>query len=202
MYKQVKTYILIFLLLILGFRSLSSQTTSSPYSIFGLGYLESNAIGPFKAMGGTGIAFLSDKSVNFMNPASYSGLDSLISVFELGVFGKYTMFSTSRETQSLINANLKYVAMGFRIAPWLATSFGFSPYSSIGYSISVDSPVEGTNQEYLKTFTGNGGINQVYLGASVKIVRNLSLGFNAAYLFGNITHTESSTSYTYFLEDF
>ncbi len=59
-----------------------------------LGYLESNSIGPSKAMGGTGIAFLSEKSINMTNPASYSGLDSLLSIFEIAVFGKYTMFST------------------------------------------------------------------------------------------------------------
>lgn len=179
----------------------SSQTTSSPYSIFGLGYLEGNSIGPYKAMGGTSIAFLSDKSINIMNPASYNGLDSLLTIFEVGVFGKYTTFSTSRENQSLVNANLKYIAMGFRISPWLATSFGFSPYSSIGYNITTKAPVEGTNLEYTETFTGTGGVNQVFLGGSVKILKNLSLGFNAAYLFGDITRSESSTEFTYYLED-
>lgn len=201
MFKQVKIFFFILILLVLHLSDGLSQTTSSPYSIFGLGNLESNAIGPFKAMGGTGIAFQSDKSINPMNPASYCGLDSLFSIFELGVFGKYTTYSTNNENQSLVNANLKYIAMGFRIAPWVATSFGFLPYSSIGYEINVNSPVEGTSQEYLKTFSGSGGVNQVYLGASIMPVKNLSLGFNAAYLFGNITHAESSTDYTFYLED-
>jgi hypothetical protein len=199
--RQGKTYILILIILIFKLGSVSSQTTSSPYSIFGLGYLEGNSIGPYKAMGGTSIAFLSDKSINIMNPASYSGLDSLMSIFEVGVFGKYTVFSTSRENQSLVNANLKYMVMGFRITPWLATSFGFSPYSSIGYNITTNAPIEGTNMEYKETFSGEGGVNQVYLGGSVKILKNLSLGFNAAYLFGNITRSESSAEFTYYLED-
>jgi hypothetical protein len=201
MNKPGKTYILILIILIFKLGSVSSQTTSSPYSIFGLGYLEGNSIGPYKAMGGTSIAFLSDKSINIMNPASYSGLDSLMSIFEVGVFGKYTIFSTSRENQSLVNANLKYIVMGFRITPWLATSFGFSPYSSIGYNITTNAPIEGTNMEYKETFSGEGGVNQVYLGGSVKIFKNLSLGFNAAYLFGNITRSESSAEFTYYLED-
>jgi hypothetical protein len=201
MYKPGKTYILILILLIFKLGSVCSQTTSSPYSIFGLGYLEGNSIGPFKAMGGTSIAFLSDRSINIMNPSSYSGIDSLMSIFEVGVFGKYTIFSTSRENQSLVNANLKYMVMGFRITPWLATSFGFSPYSSIGYNITTNAPIEGTDMEYTETFSGDGGINQVYLGGSVKVLKNLSLGFNAAYLFGNITRSESSTDFTYYLED-
>ena len=201
MFKPGKICILVIVLLLFGPGSLSSQTTSSPYSIFGLGYLEGNSIGPFKAMGGTGIARLSNRSINLMNPASYSGIDSLMSIFEVGVFGKYAIFSTSRDNQSLLNANLKYILMGFRIAPWLTTSFGFSPYSSIGYNINMDSPVEGTNLKFLKTFSGQGGVNQVYLGSSIKLLKNLSVGINAAYLFGNITRTESSTAFTYYLED-
>jgi hypothetical protein len=201
MVRPRKTYFLILILLISLTGAGKSQTTSSPYSIFGLGSLESSSTGPFEAMGGTGIAYLSDRSINYMNPASYSGLDSLMSVFETGVFGKYTLFSTSRESQSLVNSNLKYVMMGFRITPWLATSFGFTPYSSIGYNINVQAPLVGSIQDYMKTYTGEGGVNQVYLGGSVRLLKNLSVGFNAAYLFGNITHSESSTVYPYYLED-
>ncbi len=201
MLRMVKTYLLLLVFLLYGSLSAKAQSTSSPYSVFGLGALESSSAGPYKAMGGTGIGFLSNRSVNYMNPASYSGLDSLITVFQVGIFGKYTNFSTSSENQSLINANLKYVLMGFRITPWLATSFGFSPYSSIGYNINSQSYLEGTNLSYLKTFTGEGGVNQVYLGGSVKLLKNLAVGVNAAYLFGNVTHTESATSYSYYLED-
>ena len=201
MLKLTKTYILIIFVLILGPGAVFSQTTTSPYSIFGLGYLEGNSTGPSKAMGGTGLAFLSDRYINSMNPASYTGIDSLISVFELGLFGKYTIYSTKHENQSLLNANLKYIMMGFRITPWLATSFGFSPYSSVGYTINTTSPIEGSTLEYPKTFSGEGGVNQVYIGGSVNLIKGLSLGFNAAYLFGNITHRESSELFSYSLED-
>jgi len=201
MTRQGKIFIIVFICSITQFSALFSQTTSSPYSIFGLGYLESSSIGPNKAMGGTGIAFPSEKSINMTNPASYSGLDSLLSIFEIAVFGKYTMFSTEKETQSAVNANLKYITMGFRISPRIATSFGFAPYSSIGYHINTQAPVEGTNFEFLKSFSGQGGVNQVYLGGSVKVIKNLSLGINAAYLFGDVTHAESSDVFNYSLKD-
>ena len=196
MLRMLKTYMMLLVFVVYGYLSVQAQSTSSPYSVFGLGSLESSSAGPFKAMGGTGIGFLSNRSVNYMNPASYSGLDSLITIFEVGLFGKYTNFSTSTENQSLVNANLKYVLMGFRLTPWLATSFGFSPYSSIGYNINTLSYLEGTNLSYLKTFTGEGGVNQVYLGGSVKLLKNLAVGVNAAYLFGDVTHTESATGYS------
>ena len=60
-------------------------------------------------------------------------------------------------------------------------------------------PVEGTAHQYLETFSGSGGVNQLYVGASVNILKNLSVGVNAAYLFGNITRIESSAAFDYIL---
>ncbi len=201
MVKQFRKYIAILIFLVIAQGPLSSQITTSPYSIFGLGFLEGNSSGTSRAMGGTGLAFLSERSINYSNPASYSGIDSLLSIFELGVFSKYTIYSTKPDNQSLMNANLRHLAMGFRITPWLATSFGFSPYSSVGYTINTTAPIEGSNLEFAKTFTGDGGVNKVFLGGAVSLVKNLSVGVNASYLFGNVTHTESSSVFDYSLED-
>ena len=196
---KVSGLVLIFVVLRSGIAV--SQSTSSPYSIFGLGLIEGNSLGPSKAMGGTGIAFLSDKWINIANPASYSGLDSLLSIFEIGLFGKYTAYSSNDGNQSSVDANFKYVVMGFRITPWLATSFGFTPYSKIGYNINTKADVEGSNMKYNKRFSGEGGINRTYLGTSLKVTKNIALGINASYLFGNITQNEFSETYYYLLSD-
>jgi len=201
MRRQVALYSLAFVLMISVPGTLSSQITTSPYSIFGLGILEGNASGFSRGMGGTNIAFLSETAINYGNPASYDGLDSLLTIFEVGVFSKYTMFQTSHDNQSLLNANFRYMAMGFRVAPWLSTSFGFTPYSSVGYNINSTAFLEGTNIEYPKTYIGNGGVNRVYLGGAVSFIKNLSLGVNASYLFGDVTHIEASEIYEYSLED-
>jgi len=201
MRRLVTPYALAFLLMILVPVTLTSQITTSPYSIFGLGILEGNSSGLSRAMGGTNIAFLSENAINYGNPASYDGLDSLLTIFEIGVFSKYSMFQTSHNNQSLLNANFRYMSMGFRIAPWLSTSFGFTPYSSVGYRINSTAFLEGTSIEYPKTYIGNGGVNRVYLGGAVSFIKNLSLGVNASYLFGDITHIEASEIYEFSLED-
>jgi hypothetical protein len=201
MHKPIKTYTLIIVFLIILVNNVTSQITTSPYSIFGLGCVEGNSLGASKAMGGTGIAFLSGQSVNLLNPASYDGLDSLVTIFELGLFGKYTSFNTNKNNQALFNANFKYIAMGFRIFPRLVTSFGITPYSSIGYTIHTSSDIEGSNLEYSKTFSGEGGVNQSYLGASYKVTKDLIFGINASYLFGTVTHSESSESFYYSLKN-
>jgi hypothetical protein len=195
------TFSLVMICSILLVNNATAQITSSPYSIFGMGSIEENSIGECKAMGGTGIAFLSNHSLNFLNPASNDGLDSLVTIFELGFFGKYTSFSTSKKSQALFDANIKYAAMGFRITPRWATSYGITSYSTIGYNINVLSPVEGSLLTYNKTFSGEGGVNQFNFGNSYKITRNIIFGINAVYLFGTIKHSESSETFNYSIQN-
>lgn len=201
MHKLLRISGLIIILVFLQAGFARSQSSSSPYSIFGLGLIEGNSLGPSKGMGGTGIAFRSATYLNVSNPASFSGLDSLLSIFEIGLFGKYTSYASNTKNQSSIDANFKYVVMGFRITPWMATSFGFTPYSTIGYNINTVADVEGSNLKYTKTFTGEGGVNRTFLSTSFKLTKNLALGVNASYLFGNVTHREVSDTYYYLLED-
>jgi hypothetical protein len=180
---------------------LLAQITSSPYSVFGLGNIEGNSTGINNAMGGTGIAFLSGQTLNLSNPASTGGIDSLLTIFEIGFDGKYTSYTTSRKTQSLFDANFKYLDMGFRITRRWAVSTGITPYSTVGYNINTLSDIEGTTQLYNITYKGDGGVNKFFVGNSVRLTKNLIIGINAVYLFGNVTHSESSEDYSYALEE-
>lgn len=201
MYTPVKSLYLVILFSILLCVNATAQLTSSPYSIFGMGSIEENGLGESRGMGGTGIAFMLGHSVNFLNPASYNGLDSLATVFELGLFGKYTSYNTTDNTQGRFDATVNSIAMGLKPGRRLATSFGITSYSSVGYNINSQSPVEGTVQTYNKTFSGEGGVNQLILGNSYKIANNLFFGINVIYLFGTITHYESSAAFNYSLKD-
>ncbi|HPT21244.1 MAG TPA: hypothetical protein PLR88_04795 [Bacteroidales bacterium] len=201
MHRLAKIYVLISFFSLTLVDQAVSQITQSPYSMFGLGTIEENCVGASRGMGGTGIAFLSGTTLNILNPASYSGIDSLVSIFELGFSGNYTSFDTNEDYKSMFNGNLKYFTMGFRTSPRLATSFGFVPYSTIGYNINSLSGIENSYAEYYETFSGEGGVNKFYLGNSYKLTKNLSLGINAVFLLGNVTHSESSSIFAYKLED-
>jgi hypothetical protein len=174
---------------------------SSPYSMFGLGYIEGNSVGVSNAMGGTGIAFKSGNYINHINPASYSGLDSLYTLYDFGLEAKYTAFKNNKDRQTLFDGNFKYIAMGFRLTSRIATSFGVTPYSTVDYNIGVLTDLEGSNESYYKNFTGEGGVNQLYVGGSYNVSKNLALGINAVYLFGTINNSENVTGYNYSLED-
>jgi hypothetical protein len=176
------------------FMQVRSQSTSSPYSIFAEGLIESSGTGTNQAMGGSGIALHSKYALNSLNPASYTGIDSNSFIFEAGVFGKYTRYKTSSEMQERYDANLRYLAMGCRVTKWWQTSFGFMPYSAVGYSINALDYVEGELTSYYKKYEGNGGINQFYWSHSLRLIKNLSLGLNISYYLGTIENTESGTT--------
>jgi hypothetical protein len=201
MFNKFKNFILLLIIVFCTFRTANSQLTSSPYSIFGLGTQAGNCAGTSIAMGGTGIAFLSGSTLNTVNPASYQGLDSLQTLFDIGLFAKYTSYKTKSSSQALFDANLKYFTMSFRPARRVGTSFGIVPYSSVGYKITTTSYIEGSNTEYNKTYEGDGGVNKVYLGNSYELSNNLFLGVNASFLFGSISRTEVSSDGLYSYKD-
>ena len=112
----------LFILLTLACDIMVAQTTYSPYTLFGAGQIEQGGSGANQALGGTGIAFRSDRSLNNINPASYCGLDSLSFIFDIGVFGKYAIFEKGSLEQKKYSGNFRYIAIGTRLFKWWAAS--------------------------------------------------------------------------------
>ena len=108
--------------------------TNSPYSQYGLGSLADQANGFNKGMGGLGQGYRNGTQVNFSNPASYSSIDSLTFIFDVGMSGQLTHFEENGIKKNARNANFEYVVAGFRAFKHLGVSFGVMPYSSVGYA--------------------------------------------------------------------
>ncbi|MBN2519101.1 MAG: hypothetical protein JXB17_01235 [Bacteroidales bacterium] len=195
MNKKIK---ISFLLLLLFSINLFPQLTSSPYTLFGLGQVEGYKLGVNHALGGTGIAFKTKKSLNNLNPASYSGIDSLLFFFETGIFCKATAYSTLKETQKQYDGSFNYLSIGYRVTKWWANSIGITPYSTVGYNINSTYIIEGDLRAYSKSYTGSGGISRFYYGNSFKFNKNLAIGVNLSYIFGSITRSEILSGYTDF----
>lgn len=71
-------------------------------------------------------------------------------------------------------------------------SVGILPYSYVGYSFGAPRTTEG-GFNYVETFNGSGGLNDLYAGLSIDIwKKRLSVGANVGYLFGNIKHEQTS----------
>lgn len=180
--------------LVVSLSQAGAQMTSSPYTVFAAGQVMHSGFGVNMAMGGTGIGLPSSRSLNPINPASYSGIDTLSFLFDVGIFAQYDQYKTSNTVQHQFNGNLHNIAMGFRLMKWWSTSLGVAPYSSVGYRIQATAHIDGDLTEYTRTFSGKGGINQFYSGHSFRPFKNLSLGLNLSYLFGTISQDEVFSS--------
>ncbi|NJM15701.1 MAG: hypothetical protein HC896_10330 [Bacteroidales bacterium] len=171
-----------------------AQLTSSPYSTYGLGELYHPAFGASQSLGGAGVALRHPNQVNFLNPAAYTSQDTLSFVFDVGVSSRFRTYSTATQAYTKSQYNLDHIAMSFPITRFLYASLGIMPFASTGYEFkSIDSLAPGLNNEML--YKGNGGINQVYFGTGICILKNLSVGVNVRYLFGFFnTTSENFTS--------
>ncbi len=174
--------------------NVAAQITTTPYSRVGYGILSDNASSIQRSMGGVGYAMQDGRTVNAMNPASYSQVDSLTFLWDFGLDLTNSWSEEGDKKGHNMGGGVDYITSQFRVAKHVGGSFGLVPYSSVGYSFG--NKIDGGSEYRL----GSGGLTQLYAGAGWEITKGLSLGANASYLFGTTTNnsTVTSTSTTLF----
>jgi hypothetical protein len=195
---KVRRLPVIILSLMLAGPMLAQTNTDSPYSRFGLGMISPPGFERNRAMGGIGLGVRDNKYINYLNPASYSAQDSMSFIFDFGLTAHYTYTESSSLNDTYYGANFDHLALSFPITKWWTASAGIRPYSKVGYSIMVEDYQENIGFiDYI--YSGNGGLNQLFLGTAFKILNGLSLGANFNYLFGSI---DLNRSVNFPLQDF
>lgn len=184
--------LLVFMLAMMSGVAAAQNNTNSPYTRYGYGQLADQGSGNSKAMGGIAYGLRDRYQINFANPASYTAVDSLTFLFDGGVSLQNTNFSNGTVKKNAKNSSFDYITMQFRIAKWGAMSIGMLPYSNIGYSMYETGETE-DKSPYVNTFSGEGGLHQLYAGAGFKIIKNLSIGANILYLWGDMQRTRSQS---------
>lgn len=173
--------------------------TNSPYSQYGLGVLSDQSQGFNSGMGGLGIGLRGNDKLNVLNPASYSSVDSLTMVFDIGLSGQITNFSEGGKKVNARNADFEYAIGLFRVMPKFGVSFGLLPFSNIGYSYThqpdkkVGDAITSTDSH-----SGSGGLRQAFVGFGWTVFQNVSFGANFSYLWGSYDKSiaiSSSNSY-------
>ena len=182
-------------LFIMGAVAANAQSsTNSPYTRYGLGELSDQAFAHNAAMGGIGYALRSSEQINVMNPASYSAVDSLSFMFDIGMGLKSSNYQENGYKTNAKNASFDYLVMQFRLHPRVGFAVGFTPYSNVGYKFSRTSDIENSDDVTLtNTFYGDGGLQQIFGGIGFKILDNLSIGANVGYLYGEIDYQTLAT---------
>ncbi len=181
---------------------LAQNSTSSPFSILGIGEIETRDFGRTTGMGNVGIGVKSTDYLNRRNPAGLSGIDTLTFIFDLSAAMKLSEFSTATQKERTTNFNFKNIAVGFRVSKMWTTSVGVAPYSNVGYHmVGYESVLGGFDENgnqiiYPVRYTGDGGINKFYWANSLEIFRGLSIGATASYLFGTVSHSSEEKAMT------
>lgn len=210
---RIKT---LFFLILLSVSVISAQNnTSSPYSIRGYGELESFNTAFSRSMGGAINGLRSPRAISYSNPASIGAVTNVILDFGFRADGSKVYSETAVKTK--YNGNFNYFSLSFPLyrksvikkdtavkskttrlykeyrTVW-AGSFGITPYSSINaaYSKTKDTTY-GRLENY---YSSIGGLSRLFFINSINVTRNLSLGVNTSYIFGQ------SRSYAgYFITD-
>jgi hypothetical protein len=171
----------------------AQNSTNSPYSRYGYGMLSDKAFISQRGMGGIGFGLRNSQMINSMNPASFSSVDSMTFMFDLGLTAQMSWFSDSLNNEQKINGNLEYIAFQFPVSKKLGFGAGFEPVSYVGYNYAdIDYlPVDSGLFQYV--YTGRGGMSRVYSAISYDFFDRLSVGVKLSYLFGDITHNSVVT---------
>ena len=203
MMNFIKKATLIYTLLTLTIGASAQNGVNSPYSRYGFGLLSERAMGFNKAMGGVSLGFRDGQEINPANPASYSAVDSLTALFDLGATFQASNFKMGNLSQNTRNCTFDYFAYSFRATKGLGITFSFLPFSKINYSFASDKKAVENNQDitHSYTYTGTGGLRQIMLGTGWQIFKPLSVGLNVGFLWGDYEHkmtntTSSSTAYS------
>ncbi len=102
--------------------AIAQNNTNSPYTRYGFGDLSDQYFGNSKAMGGIAYGLRDGAQINVLNPASYTAIDSITFLFEGGVTMQNMNISGGGVKLNAKNSSLDYLAMQFRLQPWMAMS--------------------------------------------------------------------------------
>lgn len=169
---------------------------NSPYSRFGLGDVVPNTNISNRAMGGIQAGYADPLSVNFSNPASYSNFVGYVTpgtnkmqngrvILDAGINLESRTLRNPNQADKFSSTNglFSYLQVGMPLRKGWGLSFGLRPVTRISYNVVERSRIP-NEDSILTANTGNGGSYLPSIGTGVAI-KNLSLGVNIGYLFGD-----------------
>ena len=162
-----------------------SQLAQSPYTLIGIGDLNTKGLAHNMGMAGTGIAMPHRFNVNNINPALL--LMNQFSTFEVAFNGEKRTVETDELSQSSGGFSLGYLVLAFPIISerW-SSSIGLMPYTYVNYNVIDRQQVIGSNDSVGYLFRGTGGMNTLHWSNGFRLFKSLAVGAKISYHFGNI----------------
>ncbi len=182
MIKKILTFSLI---LWATSQAFAQDGTASPYSFYGIGEVKFKGTNEFRTMGN--LSILRDSiHLNIVNPASYSALK--LTTFSVGASSTFSKLKNATNGEKAQRSALDYLAVAFPVNNF-GFSFGLMPYTNVGYKLQNNSTftLNGETKNQVNQYVGKGEINRAYAGMAYNMHKNISIGMNFIYNFGEIT---------------
>ncbi len=183
-------------LMLAGSNTLKAQNLNTPYSVYGVGDIDTRAYNRTSGMASTGLALNSSFYIIDNNPASLTGLPKsffVIDAFTVGRSVKYSGDPIDLNNSSNKDFWIKRLGLTFKMTNHWASGIGFKQFININYKYTGTKAVEGTTAVYNAAYEGDGGLNEYYWTNAVSLGKHLSLGLKTAILAGPINQTETIT---------
>jgi len=208
MYKSLRVAVIAMACVVFAVCEVSAQggaavTAYSPYTMFGIGELQTIGTAQSRAMGGVGVAWRSTQMPSMANPAGYSATLQKSFLFSVGAEGNFLQnrqrvysgdsYTVAKNGKNSIN--IHDIAVQFPLAKKLGMGISLMPYSSVGYKMSFldqSDEIAGNVGAASYTYSGDGDVTEVKLGIGWEPFKNFSIGAAAKYYWGKITHNYTS----------
>jgi len=207
-YRSLRVAVVAAACIMLGVLSVSAQggaavTAYSPYTMFGIGELQTIGTAQSRSMGGVGVAWRSTQMPSMANPAGYSATLQKSFLFNVGLEGNFLQNSQRQYSGNSYTVakngknsiNIHEIAVQFPLAKRLGMGISLMPYSSVGYKMSFldqSDDIAGNIGAASYTYSGDGDVTEVKLGVGWEPFKNFSIGIAAKYYWGKITHNYTS----------
>ena len=209
-YRFLKVVVVTIAVAMLGVSEASAQggaavTAYSPYTMFGIGELQTIGTAQSRAMAGVGVAWRSTQMPSIANPAGYSATLQKSFLFNVGIEGNFLQntqkqYSAGGDYTGVAkngknSVNIHEIAIQFPLAKGLGMGLSLMPYSSVGYKMSFldqSDEIAGNVGAASYTYSGDGDVTEVKLGIGWEPFKNFSIGIAAKYYWGKISHNYTS----------
>lgn len=194
MRQQIKSFSLPFCFGIIMSMNSFSQNMNSPYSIYGIGDIDTRVYNRTSGMGGAGLALRSSYFMIDNNPAAISGLTRSFYIVDGAVTGKSVVYKgdpIDATNSSNKDFWIKRLSLGIKLNNYWASSVGFGQYSNVNYKLYGTKTVEGSTANYPASWEGDGGLNEYYWTNAVSLGKHWSLGVKSSIIAGAINQTET-----------
>ncbi|UNZ00146.1 hypothetical protein MQE36_07330 [Zhouia spongiae] len=181
---MIKRIFVAFTLMMVGVGFAQTNGSPSPYSYFGVGQAKYNNTAESRAMGGLSV-YSDSIHVNLANPASYSKLS--LTTYTAGLSYSSLGLKTDSANENASTASFDYLALGVPVSDNFGFGFGIQPYSTVGYRLQTLEESE-DGPTVLNRYSGDGGVNKVFLSMGYQVFKGLSVGVTGSYLFGKTEH--------------